>query len=94
MRECGNTENDKVEVIMPGSFGWSIPNGRQEYVVESYFVHPKDGLKYRGHLLAWEKSRDPSAKMQLSIKSIEIVPGESVTGWYDYESGETTPSAL
>ena len=80
-------EGDKVEVILPGSFGWSLPDGRQEFVVEGYFVHPKDGLKYKGHLRAWENI-DPAAKMQLTIACVEIFPGESVTGWYNFETGE------
>jgi DEAD/DEAH box helicase domain-containing protein len=83
--------SEKVELILESSFGWSLPHGRQEYVVDGYFVHPKDGLKYRGHLRSWEKSRDPLAKVQLPISAVEIVPGESKTGWYDFETGETTP---
>jgi len=87
-------DSDRMEVILPESYGWSLPHGRQEYVVDGYFVHPKDGLKYRGHLRAWEKSKDPDAKMSLPISSVEIVVGESVTGWYDFETGETTPKGV
>lgn len=82
---------DKVTIILPGSVGWSLPDGRQEFVVDSHFVHPKDGLKYRGHLKSWEKSKDNGASMSLSIEAVEIVPGESKVGLYDYETGEVTP---
>lgn len=83
--------SDCVEVILPDSYGWSLRHGRQEYVVDGLFVHPKDGLIYRGHLRAWENSKDPEAKMNLPIAAVEVVAGESVTGWYDFETGETTP---
>ncbi|MEQ1933376.1 MAG: helicase-related protein, partial [Fimbriimonadaceae bacterium] len=83
---------ERLEVILQGSFGWSLPDARQEYVVEDHFFHPKDGLKYKGHLRSWESGRDPNAKMHLPIASVEVVPGESLVGWYDPETGEVTPA--
>ena len=84
------SEEDKVPIILPGSFGWSLPHGRQEFVIDSHFVHPKDGLKYRGHLKFWERSKDAGATMSLPIGAVEIVPGESKIGLYDYETGDVT----
>jgi DEAD/DEAH box helicase domain-containing protein len=86
-----DSQAEAAIVILPGSAGWSLPHGRQEFVVDAVFYHPSDGLKYKGHMKSWELSKDPAAKMNLPISCVEIIQGESITGYYDFESGEITP---
>jgi DEAD/DEAH box helicase domain-containing protein len=76
-------------VILPGSRGVDVKRNNEEFVVESVYFHPKiQGLAYRGKHITFP---DPTAQEYVSIRDIAEIPGESAMGFYNYDTGETTP---
>ncbi len=84
--------NDSIErVIMPDSVGLAVHDSRnEEYSISSVFFNPREGkLCYRGRLASQNKG-DTSVTI-LPISSVVEIPGVSVMGIYNYESGEIEP---
>ncbi|KKM08469.1 hypothetical protein SY88_23545 [Clostridiales bacterium PH28_bin88] len=83
-------------VIIPGSKGINVHNGNnEEFFIEGIFLHPRDGLMYRGRHLSQQSKRYSEASDRASkvtilvpIKYIAEIPGESEIGLYNFETGE------
>lgn len=85
------TSETRERVIMPGSRGVDLLRNNEEFAVEKVYMHPKiTGLAYLGKHITFP---DPNAKEYVSIRDIVEIPGESMMGWYDYDTGDVTPSA-
>ncbi len=81
---------DCALVILPGSRGLKIDTGAvEEFEVEDVFYHPSfNGLSYRGrrHSLKGETSKNV-----VPISALKEIPGESLMGYYDFNTGEIAP---
>jgi len=78
-----------VKVIKPGSKGIDIKKNNEEFFVEGVFYNPSlNNLAYRGKHLSENTSQYNDTKIIVPINSIREIPGESVFGLYDYETGE------
>jgi len=81
--------NDNQRVIRPGSIGIYAKDPSKDVMIESIFLRPS-GLAYKGK---FKLSIDASDEMSWSrIVIIEIddvleIPGETVTGIYNYNTG-------
>ena len=80
-------ENQRV--IKPGSIGLNAKNPAQEFMVESIFLRPL-GLAYKGKFklsigaadeLSWSRT------VIIEIDDVLEIPGETITGIYNYNSG-------
>ena len=86
----------RPRVIMPGSIGLNATRGNAEFQVEKVVFNPMlGGLSYRGrHLTAVPV---PGQHETIRLDALIPIPGESIIGIYDYESGEViadhTPSS-
>ncbi|WP_162013543.1 DEAD/DEAH box helicase [Desulfofarcimen acetoxidans] len=80
-------ENRYERIIMPGGIGLAARNNNSEYIIENIFFYPKQKeLCYRGRYLT--QSEQDTVNVTWPVKEIREVPGESVIGYYDYETGE------
>ena len=81
---------DCVRIILPGSRGIKIDQGAaEEFEVEAVFYHPSfSGLSYRGKRYSMKGEANKSV---IPITALEEVPGESLMGYYDYNTGEIVP---
>lgn len=74
-------------IIMPGSVGTALNHNNEEYSIESVFVNPRlGGLCYRGRYTT-QRLGDTSQAI-FPISAVAQIPGESVLGYYNYETGE------
>lgn len=82
-----NSDEMFEKIILPNSIGMSIQTGNQEFRVESVFFNPRQGgLCYRGRYLT-QNNLDTSIII-LPINLVLEIPGESIMGYYNFESGE------
>ncbi len=76
----------KARIVMPGSFGLNTGNGNAEFMVARVFVNPRMGcLAYAGRHAS---ARDVNQIETIRADALVSVPGESVEGFYDYDTGE------
>jgi DEAD/DEAH box helicase domain-containing protein len=77
---------------MPGSIGLNTSRGNAEFRVERVVYNPmQGGLCYGGrHLTAIEV---PGQVQTIRLDALVPIPGESLIGIYDYDSGECVPVA-
>jgi DEAD/DEAH box helicase domain-containing protein len=82
----------RPRVIMPGSTGLNVTRGNTEFQVDRVVFNPLlGGLSYRGrHLVAMPV---PGQHETIRLDALTPIPGESVIGIYDYESGECVAAA-
>lgn len=83
-----NPSEGQIErVIMPGSKGILLNHDNQEFIVNAVFFSPMHtALCYRGkHATA--RPNDTSVSI-IPITSLLEIPGESIIGFYDMETGE------
>jgi DEAD/DEAH box helicase domain-containing protein len=82
----------RPRVIMPGSIGLNTSRGNAEFRVERVVYNPmQGGLCYGGrHLTAIEV---PGQVQTIRLDALVPIPGESLIGIYDYDSGECVPVA-
>lgn len=64
-------------VILPGSTGWLLTAGNQELAVEGLFVHPKEGLRYRGRRVG---EPDHGVVSYFPVAAVGPIPGVSRLG--------------
>ena len=87
---AASTPEDCALIILPGSRGLKIDAGAvEEFEVEDVFYHPSfNGLSYRGrrHTLKGETSKNV-----VPINALKEIPGESLMGYYDFNTGEISP---
>jgi len=82
---AGESESDKLTVILPGSRGAHQAHDNQEYLVANMFWNPKEnGLFYRGRL----EHMPLDVQLLTPIEQIVPIPGVSELGVYDPETGE------
>lgn len=73
-------------IILPGSKGLNIKRNNEEFEVDAVFFNPSFGsLCYRG---THTSIPDEKGKITIPIKSLVEIPGESKTGFYNYDTGE------
>lgn len=87
-----STDADRfVKVIMPGSKGLNVNKDNQEFMVDGVFFSPEiGGLAYRGKQIPEKTSpRYEGVTTIIPISSLKEIPGESRSGLYCYETGET-----
>lgn len=86
---ASSDENQRVRIILPGSFGLDRFNNNEEFYVEDVFFSPREGeLRYRGRHVSKLNYNDPTYKETIPITHLDPVPGESRMGWYDLDTGE------
>ena len=76
-------------VIKPGSIGLNAKNPAQEFIVESIFLRPS-GLAYKGKFKLSIEAPDEMCWSRIVIMEIDDVleiPGETLTGIYNYNTG-------
>lgn len=79
-----------IRVIHPGSSGLAMLKDNVEYRVDAVYFNPaKASLAYRGRLST--DGRFESHTSILGINEVAPIPGVSVMGHYDVETGEITP---
>lgn len=85
-----SSREDCARVILPGSRGIKIDKGAaEEFEVEDVFYHPSNvGLSYRGKRYSVKGEANKSI---VPVASLQEIPGESLMGYYDYNTGEITP---
>jgi hypothetical protein len=81
--EKRKTDENLVEILLPGSHGWARLNRNQEFIIEDVFVHHKHGLRYRVKYL---DETEASLPIGDNIAGLE---GVSTYGYYDLETGKT-----
>lgn len=84
-----------VRVIITGSHGTSITRGGQQFDVERVFYNPVKGqLMYFGHYD--QSSGTPLGPVETSepVDAIREVPGESMMGLYDPDTGEVKATGV
>jgi DEAD/DEAH box helicase domain-containing protein len=75
-----------IKVIMPGSRGLNLRRNNEEYEVQRVFFSPTlQAVAYRGRHLA---TVDEDVVEIVPVEVVEPIPGESVMGQYDPETGE------
>ena len=83
------TVQTNQRVIKPGSIGLYAKNPTQELMVESIFFRPS-GLAYKGKFklsigaadeLSWSRT------VIIEIDDVLVIPGETLTGIYNYDTG-------
>jgi len=79
-----------VPVIMPGSKGLNTLHNNEEFTVEAVFFSPAvGGLAYRGrNISSWRETE----KDIIPVGALAEIPGESVWGLYNLETGELDPT--
>jgi len=81
---------DKLSVILPKSSGLYLDRGNVPFIVADVFFSPRLGtLCYRGKL---EGSEDKSEDLIVPVDHIVPIPGVSVLGLYDLETGQLEQS--
>jgi DEAD/DEAH box helicase domain-containing protein len=82
-------DEDRLRVIMPGSYGVDGANGNAEFYVEGVAFVPKLGcVSYRGR---YGTGRVVAGQVtMIRHETLLEIPGESQMGWYRMDTGETT----
>ena len=80
----GDSLEEGCPVIMPGSMGCLLVEDNQEFEIEAVFLHPRDGLHYRGR----RRGDTRDFVTAFPVDRIKPIPGESRMGMYMYETGE------
>ena len=86
--QISNKKN--IRVIKPGSIGLNAKNIEQEVMIEDIFLRPQ-GLAYKGKMKMKIGASDEISWTRIFIIEIEDVleiPGETLTGIYNYSTGE------
>jgi len=81
--------DDDKRVIKPGSFGIYAKDPSKEVMIESIFLRPS-GLAYKGKFKLSIEASDEMSWSRIVIIEIDDVleiPGETVTGIYNYNTG-------
>ena len=76
---------DRVRVVMPGTVGIALVKNR-EFMVESVFFSPNQGLTYKGRYL--DQEIHDTTVVYLRADLVKPVQGASKIGWYDLNTGE------
>ena len=79
-----------VAVIKPGSIGVNAKNLSQEVLIEEIFLRP-DGLAYKVKFKMEIGSNDEvnwSRIFVIDVDDVLEIPGETITGIYNYNTGE------
>jgi len=78
---------DLPRVVMPGSKGLNVARGNAEFEVQRVVYNPRmGGIAYVGHHLT---SRPVVAQTEtVRYDALVEIPGESVIGYYDYDTAE------
>ena len=82
--------NNDMRVIKPGSFGIYAKDPSKDVMIESIFLRPS-GLAYKGKFkLSIDASDDMSWSRIVIIEIDDVleIPGETITGIYNYNTGE------
>ena len=77
-------------VIKPGSIGVNAKNLSQEILIEEIFLRP-DGLAYKVKFKMEIGSNDEVSWSRIFVIDVDDVleiPGETITGIYNYNTGE------
>ncbi len=83
------TVQTNQRVIKPGSIGLYAKNPTQELMVESIFFRPS-GLAYKGKFKLSIGAEDDlcwSRTVIIEIDDVLVIPGETLTGIYNYDTG-------
>lgn len=72
-------------VILPGGVGLLLHGAEEEFMVADIFVHPRDGLMYRGRRVGEEQGL---ATTSFPVGKVRPLPGISQVGRYNFETGE------
>lgn len=77
-------------VILPGSVGLNISRENEEFLVDSVVFHTElKRLMYKGkHLSQQQAKSHQGVVVTIPVKHIQAIPGESQTGFYNYETGQ------
>lgn len=79
--------DEHPRVILPGQSGMLAHGAEEEFVVEAVYMHPREGLMYRGRRVG----KGPGAVVtSFPAGRVRPIPGLSRLGRYDFETGETT----
>ena len=81
--------NDNQRVIKPGSIGLYAKDPTKDVMIESIFLRPS-GLAYKGKFkLSIGASEDMSWSRVVIIEIDDVleIPGETITGIYNYDTG-------
>jgi DEAD/DEAH box helicase domain-containing protein len=77
------------KVIMPGSKGLNIEKNNEEFFVEGVFFSPFfKKLAYRGKHLSERTKKCRDVVISIPTDSLKEIPGESMFGLYNYETGD------
>ena len=79
-----------ILVIKPGSIGLNAKNIEQEVMIEDIFLRPQ-GLVYKGKMKMKIGASDEiswSRIFFIEIEDVLEIPGETLTGIYNYNTGE------
>lgn len=89
VKEIDATRSDALTVIMPGSYGWLLPESNYEFVIQAVFFHPgENALRYRGHRAG---AKESDVVTTFPISAVQPIPGVSRLGVYDYNTGNVNP---
>ena len=86
--QISNEKN--IRVIKPGSIGLNAKNIEQEVMIEDIFLRPQ-GLVYKGKMKMKIGASDEiswSRIFFIEIEDVLEIPGETLTGIYNYNTGE------
>jgi DEAD/DEAH box helicase domain-containing protein len=79
-----------IKILLPDSKGLAINNGNKEFQVEGVFFDPKNQrLSYRGKYVDQQHPNETTIVI-LPVEGLIEVPGDSVLGYYDLETGKVT----
>lgn len=82
------SQEQLVKIILPGSKGLDVTHFNEEFLIESVFYHPTNGLMYQGRRSSQLSRQYDGVKTTVNIKNIVEIPGESNMGNYDYNTGQ------
>jgi DEAD/DEAH box helicase domain-containing protein len=85
--EKKRSDENRVEILLPGSKGLAIYNGNTEFQVEEVFFDAiSRRLSYRGRYVD-DQYANATTKIILPVEGLIEVPGDSVVGYYDLATG-------
>ncbi len=81
--------NNFEKVLLPGSKGLNIRDENKDFLVTKVFYHPRmGGIVYAGY----QEDDKRGVDHIIPIAHLVEIPGESQTGFYNYETGEVGPN--
>ncbi len=87
---AGVDAGDRPVVILEGSVGMLLHGAEEEFVVDGIFLHPRDGLMYRGHRVGEQQG---PVSTYFPVAKVRPVPSVSRLGRYNFETGEIVAEA-